>query len=77
MFTPAAAWRLVKSEGDKSGREGVEVGKRERQSDTEEALPNVVNMQLQQRDWLLFWLQNAISNLNADCAAIKTWHEVA
>lgn len=61
MFTPAAAWRLVKSEGDKSGREGVEVGKRERQSDTEEALPNVVNMQQEMRtDWLLFWLQNAI-----------------
>lgn len=63
MFTPAAAWRLVKSEGDKSGREGVEVGKRERQSDTEEALPNVVNMQQQREmraDWLLFWLENAI-----------------
>lgn len=66
MFTPATAWRLVKSEGDKSGREGVEVGKRERQSDTEEALPNAANMQQQQQqremraDRLLFWLQNAI-----------------
>lgn len=64
MFTPAAAWGLVKSEGDKSGREGVEVRKRERQSDTEEALPNFVNMQQQQQemcaDWLLFWLENAI-----------------